>query len=122
MKPSTNPLIESEQRGALLDVGEYAQSDANDREEAEVTFEAGAASVDCGRDGEDGEDVAEAVVLRRSLTLVDGLGVVVGIMIGSGIFASAGTALDNAGSGSIALASWTVAGFLWVSRHAATVN
>ena len=115
MKTSMNPLVESEQRGALLDAGEYAQSDANDREEAEVTFEAGAASVECGRDGEDGDDgeeVAEAAVLRRSLTLLDGLGVVVGIMIGSGIFASAGTALDNAGSGSIALASWTVAGLL----------
>jgi hypothetical protein len=36
--------------------------------------------------------------LKRSLTFFDGFGVVVGIMIGSGIFASPGLALERAGS------------------------
>jgi amino acid transporter len=44
--------------------------------------------------------------------LYDGLGVVVGIMIGSGIFASAGTALKEAGSCPAALLAWVVAAAL----------
>eukprot|EP00615_Pteridomonas_danica_P008679 CAMPEP_0114360098 /NCGR_PEP_ID=MMETSP0101-20121206/23568_1 /TAXON_ID=38822 ORGANISM="Pteridomonas danica, Strain PT" /NCGR_SAMPLE_ID=MMETSP0101 /ASSEMBLY_ACC=CAM_ASM_000211 /LENGTH=401 /DNA_ID=CAMNT_0001504083 /DNA_START=37 /DNA_END=1239 /DNA_ORIENTATION=+ len=50
--------------------------------------------------------------LERSLTFWDGMGVLVGIMIGSGIFASAGTALDDAGSCGLALAAWVCAAVL----------
>lgn len=40
-------------------------------------------------------DSDEEPHLERSLSFWDGMGVLVGIMIGSGIFASAGTALVN---------------------------
>lgn len=50
--------------------------------------------------------------LERSLTFWDGIGVLVGIMIGSGIFASAGTALDEAGSCGIAVSAWVCAAVL----------
>ena len=43
--------------------------------------------------------------LRRELGFYDGIGIVVGIMIGSGIFASPGTALSAAGSPALALAA-----------------
>lgn len=46
--------------------------------------------------------------LVRALSFWDGLGVIVGIQIGSGIFASAGTALREAGSCGAALCAWVV--------------
>jgi hypothetical protein len=58
-----------------------------------------------GDDGDDG-------VLRRRLGFADGVGVVVGIMIGSGIFASPGVALAAAGSPARALAAWALAAAL----------
>ena len=50
--------------------------------------------------------------LRRELGFYDGIGIVVGIMIGSGIFASPGTALSAAGSPALALAAWALAAVL----------
>lgn len=61
---------------------------------------------------EDAAAAGETQTLARVLTLYDGLGVVVGIMIGSGIFASAGTALEEAGSCSAALLAWVAAAAL----------
>ena len=59
-----------------------------------------------------GGDTAKTNTLSRVLTFYDGLGVVIGIMIGSGIFASAGTALEEAGSCVLALLAWVVAAAL----------
>ena len=56
----------------------------------------------------------EGLVLSRSLTFVDGVGIIIGIMIGSGIFASAGTAITEAGSPGAALLAWIVAAVLVV--------
>lgn len=50
--------------------------------------------------------------LRRSLTFYDGLNVLIGIMIGSGIFASPGLALKRSGSSLLFLMAWLGAGFL----------
>ena len=61
---------------------------------------------------EDAAVSGDTQTLARVLTLYDGLGVVVGIMIGSGIFASAGIALEEAGSCPAALLAWVVAAAL----------
>ena len=50
--------------------------------------------------------------LRRTLTFWDGIGVSVGIMIGSGIFASPGVALQRCGSAGSVLLAWIGAAFL----------
>lgn len=49
---------------------------------------------------------------QRRLTLVDGIAIVVGIIIGSGIFSSPGLALQRAGSPGVDLIAWGVSGML----------
>jgi amino acid transporter len=49
---------------------------------------------------------------ERRLTFIDGIGVSVGIIIGSGIFSSPGVALERSGSPGAALLAWVVAGML----------
>ena len=48
--------------------------------------------------------------LQRALGFWDGMSVAVCIMIGTGIFASPGTALDHAGSPGASLVVWFLAG------------
>lgn len=48
----------------------------------------------------------------RKLTCVDGVAIVVGIIIGSGIFSSPGLALERAGSPGVDLIAWAVSGVL----------
>jgi amino acid transporter len=50
--------------------------------------------------------------LHRRLGFLDGVCVLVSIIIGSGIFASPGVALERSGSPGAALMAWTVSGFL----------
>ena len=50
--------------------------------------------------------------LKRSLTFYDGCGIVIGIMIGSGIFSSPGLAMERAGSAGLVLFAWVSAGAL----------
>jgi L-type amino acid transporter 9 len=50
--------------------------------------------------------------LARTLTYVDGAALIVGIVIGSGIFASPGRVLEQVGSVGMALVVWTAAGLL----------
>jgi len=56
--------------------------------------------------------LGESGTLRRELGYWDGYGVLVGIMIGSGIFASPGVALQRAGSPGCVLIVWVMAGLL----------
>ena len=51
-------------------------------------------------------------VLHRSLSFFDGLGIIVGIIIGSGIFSSPGLALERTGSPGACLLAWSVSGML----------
>jgi amino acid permease len=51
-------------------------------------------------------------VLHRSLSFFDGLGIIVGIIIGSGIFSSPGLALERSGSPGACLLAWAVSGML----------
>lgn len=48
----------------------------------------------------------------RKLTFVDGISIVVGIIIGSGIFSSPGLALERAGSPGADLVAWALSGVL----------
>lgn len=51
-------------------------------------------------------------VLHRSLSFFDGLGIIVGIIIGSGIFSSPGLALQRSGSPGACLLAWSASGML----------
>jgi len=52
------------------------------------------------------------VRLSRSLRIVDGLGVTIGIMVGSGVFASPGEVVDRSGGTRLALLAWTASSVL----------
>ncbi|CAL4075380.1 unnamed protein product [Meganyctiphanes norvegica] len=52
------------------------------------------------------------VELKKSLTLLDGIGVIVGIMIGAGIFVSPKGVVQYSGSVGMALVVWAVSGLL----------
>lgn len=62
--------------------------------------------------GEDSSQDQNPRALRRTLDFYDGVGVSVGIMIGSGIFASPGVALDRCGSAGCVLFAWIGAAVL----------
>jgi amino acid transporter len=48
--------------------------------------------------------------LQRSLGILDGISVIIGIMIGTGIFASPGIVVSYTGNACIALLAWTLGG------------
>ena len=63
--------------------------------------------------GSDGSDASnDNNRHQRRLTLVDGVAILVGIIIGSGIFSSPGLALERCGSPGEVLIAWTVSGIL----------
>lgn len=51
---------------------------------------------------------------QRKLSLIDGVAIVVGIVIGSGIFSSPGLALERSGSPGLVLVAWSVSGIVVV--------
>jgi len=55
---------------------------------------------------------AMAAQLRRTLSLPDLVFIVVGTVIGSGIFLTPGAVVRSAGSGGVALVAWTIGGVL----------
>jgi amino acid transporter len=55
---------------------------------------------------------SDTTSLKRTLGFYDGLGVLISIVIGSGIFASPGVTLERAGSPGAALVSWILGGLL----------
>jgi len=56
----------------------------------------------------------EKVTLKRTLNLFEGIALIVGTMIGSGIFASPGNVLRHSGSVGMALAVWVFSGLLCI--------
>lgn len=69
----------------------------------DVDFSAHTVSIDGGSGTGVFAKGTSSVELKRTLTFTDGFAVVVGIMIGSGIFASPGLALQRAGSAGLVL-------------------
>lgn len=53
-----------------------------------------------------------AVELRRELGLFSAVNLILGVMIGSGIFVSPASALENSGSVALCLIIWTVSGII----------
>ena len=53
---------------------------------------------------------ANAVGLKKTMTMLNGVTVIVGSIIGSGIFVSPGGVLHNTGSINMALVVWVLAG------------
>lgn len=78
----------------------------------DVDFSAHTVSIDGGSGTGVFAKGTSSVELKRTLTFTDGFAVVVGIMIGSGIFASPGLALQRAGSAGLVLIAWSLAGLL----------
>lgn len=68
----------------------------------------------CESDAGDGGDGAssEGVRLKKELSLLNGVAIIVGVIVGSGIFVSPGLALKNAGSKGMALIVWVLSGIL----------
>jgi L-type amino acid transporter 9 len=58
------------------------------------------------------EEVEVKHTLKRTLGFYDGLGVMISIMIGSGIYASPGVALERSGSPGASLLAWCTSGIL----------
>lgn len=71
-------------------------------------------SIDSSHDGTLDRSFRESrdTKVVRKLTLVDGVAIVVGIIIGSGIFSSPGLALERAGSPGVVLIAWSASGIL----------
>lgn len=56
--------------------------------------------------------VEESVQMRRTVGLLDGVSIIIGVIIGSGIFISPQGVLEHAGSPGAALCVWVACGFL----------
>ncbi|XP_038222521.1 large neutral amino acids transporter small subunit 1 [Zerene cesonia] len=68
--------------------------------------------MDSGEGGENAEEPREGVQLKKELSLVNGVAIIVGVIVGSGIFVSPSLALKFAGSKGMALIIWVLSGFL----------
>ncbi|XP_052747318.1 large neutral amino acids transporter small subunit 1 [Bicyclus anynana] len=70
-------------------------------------------AMDVGESGvsEEGEST-EGVRLNKELSLMNGVAIIVGVIVGSGIFVSPNLLLEQAGSKGMALIVWVLSGFL----------
>lgn len=70
-------------------------------------------AMDIGAEGgsNDGES-SEGVRLKKELGLMNGVAIIVGVIVGSGIFVSPSLALQYSGSKGMALIVWVLSGFL----------
>lgn len=68
-------------------------------------------AMDMGESG-DRESSHVGVRLKKELSLMNGVAIIVGVIVGSGIFVSPSLALKYAGSKGMALIVWVLSGFL----------
>ncbi|XP_045768345.1 large neutral amino acids transporter small subunit 1 [Maniola jurtina] len=70
-------------------------------------------AMDCGESGVSVErESTEGVRLKKELSLLNGVAIIVGVIVGSGIFVSPSLALKYSGSKGMALIVWVLSGFL----------
>ncbi|CAH0404913.1 unnamed protein product [Chilo suppressalis] len=70
-------------------------------------------AMDVGPEGADNDgDSGNGVRLKKELSLMNGVAIIVGVIVGSGIFVSPSLALKYAGSKGMALIVWVLSGFL----------
>lgn len=64
-----------------------------------------------GKGSSDGAS-SEGVRLKKELSLMNGVAIIVGVIVGAGIFVSPSYVLKNAGSKGMALIVWVLSGIL----------
>lgn len=70
-------------------------------------------SMDVGESGTSAEmESNEGIRLKKELSLMNGVAIIVGVIVGSGIFVSPSLALKHAGSKGMALIVWVLSGFM----------
>lgn len=70
-------------------------------------------AMDVGESGVSAEgESTDGVRLKKELGLMNGVAIIVGVIVGSGIFVSPSLALKHAGSKGMALIVWVLSGFL----------
>lgn len=58
------------------------------------------------------KDDADGVLLKRELGLFSAINMILGVMIGSGIFVSSASALEHSGSVGMCIIVWTTCGII----------
>lgn len=67
-------------------------------------------AMDVGTDGD--KESSQGVRLKKELSLLNGVAIIVGVIVGSGIFVSPSIAIKYAGSKGMALIVWVLSGLL----------
>ncbi|OWR44562.1 Large neutral amino acids transporter small subunit 2, partial [Danaus plexippus plexippus] len=69
--------------------------------------------MDVGERGDNAENQStEGVRMKKELSLLNGVAIIVGVIVGSGIFVSPSHALQRAGSKGMSLIIWVLSGLL----------
>lgn len=87
-------------------------NETDDGDDAHKSTAATTASANGGNDGDDGNSSSGGVQLRKELGLMDGVAIIVGVIVGAGIFVSPKGVLRYSGSIGQAIIVWVLSGVL----------